>query len=232
MRLYSWEQTSRNRLPKSAYVIGIDFGTTESSVAIYRNKVCNLIPNDLGELSTPSAVAIASDGTSLIGRRAVDYLLQRPERGVLDIKRLLGSSFEREKNGTPVLEIDGIAYTPVHFVAFILQQLREDAEAYLQLPASDAVITAPAYFDHSQYSALIQAAELAKLRVLRVLPEPVAACMGVGDVEIEGKKSINWLVYDLGGGTFDASVIELGDQVFQVMAVNGKRQHSIRRSRL
>jgi molecular chaperone DnaK len=215
--LYDWQQDSPSELPTKGHIVGIDFGTSLSAIAVYHHDTAELIPNDFGEMSTPSAVAISSDGTVLVGQRALDFLLRRPERGVLEVKRLFGHDLEREYGGPPVLEVDGIAYRPVDFAALILRQLRKDAEAYLQSSVHRAVLTAPAYFDQSQFAALMQAARFAGLHVERVLPEPVAACMAVGWNDREASA----LVYDLGGGTFDASVLECGEGVFEVLAVNG-----------
>ena len=198
-------------------IVGVDFGTTVSSLAVTRSDTIELIPNDLGETSTPSAVAIAEDGTPLVGQRAFDLLLRRPDRGVLEVKRLLGHETAAEIGGTPILDVDGIGYAPVDLAAFILRQLREDAEAHLGGSVTRAVLTAPAYLDHSQHAALMQAAAKAGFVVMRVVPEPVAACMGLNLSEED--RSV--LVYDLGGGTFDVSVLEYGGGVFEVRAVNG-----------
>jgi molecular chaperone DnaK len=216
--LYQRAEAPPSQLPPTSSFIGIDFGTTMSSVAVEHEGEVELIPNNFGETSTPSAVAIATDGTVLVGQHAVNLLMQRPERGVLEVKRLFGDDLLKEFGGPPVLVVDGAAYTPLHLAGFIFRKLREDAESYLQRAVRDSVLAAPAYFDASQCGDLVRAAQLAGLRALRVIPEPVAACMGVMRA---AKDDVCALVYDLGGGTFDASVVEVSDGVFEVKAVNG-----------
>jgi molecular chaperone DnaK len=218
MSLFYWSPKPVPESSTSRHIVGMDFGTTFSSVAVHREGLTELIPNDFGETSTLSAVAIASDGTPLVGSRAADFILQRPERGVLEVKRLLGHDFVREFGGTPVLEVDGLAYTPVHLAAFVLRRLRKDAESHLQCSIDKVVLAAPAYFDQSQFAALMQAAKLAGLNVVRVLAEPVAACIGANWHRDQAE---NLFVYDLGGGTFDASIIDYGEGVFEVKAVKG-----------
>ena len=222
VRLHQWQQEFPIGHSSSKPIIGIDFGTTISSVAVYTRGASELIPNDVGETSTPSAIAFSSDGTPLVGEAALDLLLLRPERGVLEVKRLLGHDLARPAEGQLILAVDGVAYTPIHLVAFILRQLRRYAEVYLDSPVDAAVLTAPAYFDSAQSAALVEAASLAGLQVLRVLPEPVAACMAIGWA-LE-KETETALVYDLGGGTFDTSVIECGDGICEVLAVSGDTQ--------
>ena len=199
-------------------IVGIDFGTSISAVAVHGPRGPELIPNDLGETSTPSAVAFGTEGNILVGQPAVDYLMRRPERGVLEVKRLFGYDVAREFEGNPLLVVDGVAYTPVHLAAFILRKLGQDATLSLQREVNSAVLTAPAYFDQSQFNALMEAAQLAGFYVMRVVPEPVAASMGVNWDPPDWER---WLVYDLGGGTFDASVVEGGEGVLEVQAVSG-----------
>jgi hypothetical protein len=177
-RPYAW-QPDPDRAAQSIEILGVDFGTSTSAVAVARGSEVEMIPNDLGEISTPSVVAIASDGTPLVGQRAVDLLMQSPERGIVEVKRALGREMEGEFGGPVVLEVDGVAYSPIQLTAFVLRQLRRDAEAYIGGPVRGAVLGAPAYFDSSQCDALVRAAKLAGLAVTRVIPEPVAACMGV-----------------------------------------------------
>ena len=206
---------------KPAPIVGIDFGTTASVVALHDGDRGVLVTNDLGEPLTPSAVAIAEDGTPLVGRRALDFLVRRPERGVLEVKRLFGREMAKELGGPPVLEIDGISYGPVDLATFVLSKLRTDAEAFVGAPVSRAVLAAPASFDQVQLAELTKAARLAGFEVMRVLSEPVAACLGVKG---NSKRDAVTLVYDLGGGTFDVSVVYCGDGVFEVKAVNGDTQ--------
>ena len=217
MVLYQWPEEARESQGYDT-VLGIDFGTTESSVAVWDDGVATLIPNQFGDTSTISAVAITTDGTPLVGTEAVELLLNRPERGVLEVKRLLGVE---SAEGPDVLVVDGIAYTAIQLAAFLFRQLRRDAEAYLHTKVTAVVLAAPAYFDPHQFAALTQAATLAGLDVLRVLPEPVAACMGV-ERDVKSVEDKTWMVYDLGGGTFDASIVEFGEGVFEVKAVNGE----------
>ena len=198
-------------------VVGIDFGTTTCAVAIYEEGELRLVPNDLGESITPSAVAIALDGTPLVGSRALEFLLRRPERGVVEPKRLLGREVAKEFGGAVVLEVDGISYRPVDLVALVLQKLRLDASLHFGAAIRKAVLTAPAHFDPTQLAALSHAARLAGWQVLRQLTEPVAACLGEQRRLSDGPM----LVYDLGGGTFDVSVVDMTPDVCAVMAVNG-----------
>ena len=206
---------------KEAPIIGIDFGTTTSVVALHDGDRAVLVTNDLGETGTPSAVAIAEDGTPLVGRRALDFLVRRPERGVLEVKRLFGREMTRELGGPPVLEIDGVSYGPVNLAAFVFSKLRTDTEAFVGAPVRRAVLAAPASFDQAQLVELMKAARLAGIEVMRVLSEPVAACLGVKG---NSKRDTVTLVYDLGGGTFDVSIVYCGDGVFEVKAVSGDTQ--------
>src|SRR6185312_8512707 len=159
LRLFQWPDTSQLPVRSGGHIVGIDFGTSLSSIAVLQNAgQPELIPNDFGEGFTPSAVAIADDGTPIIGQRAADYILRRPERGVLEVKRLFGREIAQDFEGNPVLDVDGVAYTPVHLAAFILERLRRDAEEHLECSVSKAVLTAPAYFGPSQFAALVNAA--------------------------------------------------------------------------
>jgi molecular chaperone DnaK (HSP70) len=200
------------------HIIGIDFGTSTCAVGVHRGQEAELIPNDLGETSTPSAVAIALDGTPLVGSRAMDFLLEHPDRGVLEVKRVFGEVIVKQLGGPPILDIDGIGYEPADLAAFILRQLRADAEAFLGSRVRRAVISAPAYFDPSEFHTLEEAASRAGLDVLRSIPEPVAACMGV---TARGAGETRTVVYDLGGGTFDVSVLDNTEGVVEVQSVAG-----------
>jgi molecular chaperone DnaK len=216
---YEWPKSPTSVADPSGRIVGIDFGTTTSAVALHQGSRITLLPNDLGEMGTPSAVAIGMDGIPLVGQRAIDLLLRRPERGVLEVKRLFGREMIDEVGGPPVLEVDGISYSPVDLAAFVFRKLRMDAETHLGSSVRRAVLAAPAYFDIGQLVALQRAAHLAGLDVMRVIAEPVAACLGV--YRGTSKHDVLTLVYDLGGGTFDVSLVECGDGIFEVKAVNG-----------
>ena len=216
---YEWPKTPASPVDPGGRIVGIDFGTTTSAVALHRGTTISFLPNDLGETGTPSAVAIGLDGTPLVGQRAIDLLLRRPERGVLEVKRLFGREMIDEVGGPPVLEVDGISYSPVDLAAFVFRKLRIDAESYFGSSIRRAVLAAPAYFDIGQLVALQRAAHLAGLEVMRVIAEPVAACLGV--YRGTSKQDVLTLVYDLGGGTFDVSLVECGEGVFEVKTVNG-----------
>jgi molecular chaperone DnaK len=220
MHLFAWPAEPQPDGSSVSEIVGIDFGTTTSSVATSREGVAVLIPNALGQVETPSAVAIDEDGTPLVGEAALMLLLRRPERGVMEVKRLFGRETARAFGGAPVLEVDGTSYRPTDLAAFVFRQLRRDAEAHLGAPVRRVVLAAPAHFDHSQLLALRQAAGLAALEVLRVIPEPVAACLGSGAL-IDTRRDASILVYDLGGGTFDVTVVEVGEGVFEVVALHG-----------
>jgi molecular chaperone DnaK len=216
---YEWPNTPASPGDPGGRIVGIDFGTTTSAVALHRGTTISLLPNDLGETDTPSAVAIGVDGMPVVGRRAIDLLLRRPERGVLEVKRLFGREIIDEVGGPPVLEVDGISYSPVDLAAFVFRKLRIDAESHLGSSIRRAVLTAPAYFDVGQRVALRRAAQLAGFEVVRMIAEPVAACLGV--YRSTSTQDVLTLVYDLGGGTFDVSLVECGAGVFVVKTVNG-----------
>ena len=216
---HEWPKTPASPVDPGNRIVGIDFGTTTSAVALHSETTISLLPNDLGETATPSAVAIGVDGTPLVGQRAIELLLRRPERGVLEVKRLFGREMIDEVGGPPVLEVDGISYSPVDLAAFVFRKLRIDAESHLGSSIRRAVLAAPAYFDMSQLVALQRAAQLAGWEVMRVIAEPVAACMGV--YRGTAKEAVLTLVYDLGGGTFDVSLVECEEGVFVVKSVNG-----------
>lgn len=216
MKMFDWMEDN-TIFDYQTPIIGIDFGTTNSSVAVWRNCSSQLIPNEIGEVSTPSAVAIACDGTPVVGEDAIEVIRSRPDRGVLEVKRLLRVN-PKDHSDQEVIIIDDIAYTTIHFAAFVIRKLKKDAELFLGVRCSNVVLSAPAYFDEAQLLALKKAAELAGLFVRRIVPEPVAACMGMADTL---KENQNWIVYDLGGGTFDASALECDDGIVEVITING-----------
>lgn len=191
-------------------VIGIDLGTTNSCVAVMEGGEAVVIPNPEGARTTPSVVAISSSGERLVGQVAKRQAVTNPERTVQSIKRQMGKKYQ--------VTIDGKDYTPQEISAIILQKLKADAEAYLGEPVTQAVITVPAYFSDSQRQATKDAGKIAGLEVLRIINEPTAAALAYG---LEKSQEQKVLVFDLGGGTFDVSILEIGDDVFQVMATSG-----------
>ena len=195
-------------------VIGIDLGTTNSCVAVLEGGDPVVIPNAEGNRTTPSVVAFAKNGERLVGETAKRQAITNPERTISSIKRYMGSDHK--------VEIDGKTYTPQDISAMILGKLKTDAEAYLGEKITEAVITVPAYFTDSQKQATKDAGKIAGLDVKRIINEPTAASLAYGlDKEASHHKI---LVYDLGGGTFDVSVLELGDGVFEVLATNGNNK--------
>ena len=192
-------------------VIGIDLGTTNSCVAVLEGGDPVVIPNAEGNRTTPSVVAFAKNGERLVGETAKRQAITNPDRTISSIKRYMGSDHK--------VEIDGKTYTPQDISAMILAKLKADSEAYLGEKITEAVITVPAYFTDSQKQATKDAGKIAGLDVKRIINEPTAASLAYGlDKEATHHKI---LVYDLGGGTFDVSVLELGDGVFEVLATNG-----------
>ncbi|RAU94190.1 molecular chaperone DnaK [Paenibacillus sp. YN15] len=191
-------------------VIGIDLGTTNSCVAVMEGGEAVVIPNPEGARTTPSVVGFKKDGERIVGETAKRQAITNPERTIISIKRHMGSN-HKEK-------IDDNSYTPQEISAMILQKLKADAEAYLGQPVTQAVITVPAYFSDSQRQATKDAGQIAGLEVLRIVNEPTAAALAYG-LEKDNDETI--LVYDLGGGTFDVSILELGDGTFQVLATSG-----------
>ncbi len=191
-------------------VIGIDFGTTNSCVAVVEAGKPIVIPNAEGERTTPSVLAFAKDGERLVGSAAKRQLATNTERTVSSIKRHMGTDYQ--------MRVDGKNLNPQTISAMILQKLRKDAEAYLGEPVSDAVITVPAYFDDSQRKATQDAGRIAGLNVLRIINEPTAAAVAYG---LDNEATQKVLVYDLGGGTFDVSIIEIEDGTFTVLATGG-----------
>ncbi len=191
-------------------VVGIDLGTTNSVLAIMENGIPVVIPNAEGSRTTPSVVAFTKAGERLVGQMARRQAILNPENTISSIKRKMGT--------TERVWADGRQYTPEEISAMILQKLRADAEAYLGEPVTKAVITVPAYFNDAQRQATKDAGKIAGLEVLRIINEPTAASLAYG---LERKKTETILVWDLGGGTFDVSVLEVGDGVFEVKATNG-----------
>jgi molecular chaperone DnaK len=195
-------------------VIGIDLGTTNSCVAVLEGGEPVVIPNAEGNRTTPSVVGFAKNGERLVGETAKRQAITNPDRTISSIKREMGTDYK--------IEIDGKTYTPQDISAMILGKLKTDAEAYLGEAVTEAVITVPAYFADSQKQATKDAGRIAGLDVKRIINEPTAASLAYGlDKETEHHKI---LVYDLGGGTFDVSVLELGDGVFEVLATNGNNR--------
>lgn len=192
-------------------VIGIDLGTTNSCVAVLEGGEPVVIANAEGTRTTPSVVAFTKNGERLVGETAKRQAITNPDRTIASIKRHMGESY--------TVEIDGKSYTPQDISAMILGKLKADAEAYLGEKVTEAVITVPAYFSDAQKQATKDAGKIAGLEVKRIINEPTAASLAYGLDKAEGAQKI--LVYDLGGGTFDVSVLELGDGVFEVLATNG-----------
>ena len=215
-------------------VIGIDLGTTNSCVAVMEGGEPVVVPNAEGARTTPSIVAINKNGERLVGEVAKRQAITNPENTVFSIKRFMGRKYsdpevERDKrlvpykviranNGDAWVEVQGKAYSPPEISAMILQKLKTDAEAYLGERVTQAVITVPAYFNDAQRQATKDAGKIAGLEVLRIINEPTAASLAYG---LDKKKDERISVYDLGGGTFDISILELGDGVFEVKSTNG-----------
>jgi molecular chaperone DnaK len=215
-------------------VIGIDLGTTNSCVAIMENKDPKVITNGEGGRTTPSIVAVNDAGERLVGQIAKRQAVTNPENTVFGVKRLIGRKFnaaevqrdvpvlpyriEAAENGDVRIRLKDKAYSPAEISSYILSAIRKAAEDYLGEKVTDAVITVPAYFDDSQRQATKDAGKIAGLNVLRIINEPTAASLAYG---LEGKKDRKIAVFDLGGGTFDISILEIGDGVFEVKATNG-----------
>lgn len=192
-------------------VIGIDLGTTNSCVAVMEGGEPVVIPNSEGGRTTPSVVSFQTGGERLVGQVAKRQAITNPDKTIISIKRHMGTDYK--------VDIDGKQYSPQEISAMILQKIKADAEAYLGESVTQAVITVPAYFNDSQRQATKDAGKIAGLEVLRIINEPTAASLAYGIDKTETQEKI--LVYDLGGGTFDVSILELGDGVFEVLATNG-----------
>ena len=215
-------------------VIGIDLGTTNSCVAVMDGDKAKVIENAEGARTTPSIVAFSDEGERLVGQSAKRQAVTNPENTLFAIKRLIGRRHADNvakkfaklvpfktvagKNGDAWVEAHGEQYSPSQASSFILRKLKEDAEAFLNEPVTEAVITVPAYFNDAQRQATKDAGKIAGLEVLRIINEPTAAALAYG---LDKKESGSVVVYDLGGGTFDVSVLELGDGVFEVKSTNG-----------
>lgn len=216
-----------------AKIIGIDLGTTNSCVAVLEGKDPVVIPNSEGRNTTPSVVAFMDDGERKVGDPAKRQAITNPSRTIYSIKRFMGETYDqvqkeiervpykvvRGKNNTPVVDIDGREYTPQEISAMILQKMKKTAEDYLGQEVKEAVITVPAYFNDSQRQATKEAGEIAGLTVRRIVNEPTAAALAYGLDKSDKDQKI--AVFDLGGGTFDISILELGDGVFEVKSTNG-----------
>ena len=217
-----------------AKVIGIDLGTTNSCVAVMDGKDAKVIENSEGARTTPSIVAFTGDGERLVGQPAKRQAVTNPENTIFAVKRLIGRRYddpvtEKDKklvpykivkgdNGDAWVEATGKKYSPSQISAMILQKMKETAESYLGETVTQAVITVPAYFNDAQRQATKDAGKIAGLEVLRIINEPTAAALAYG---LEKKDGKTIAVYDLGGGTFDISVLEIGDGVFEVKSTNG-----------
>ena len=192
-------------------IIGIDLGTTNSCVAVMEGGQPTVIPNSEGGRTTPSVVGF-KDGERLVGQVAKRQAIANPDKTVISIKREMGTDYK--------VNIDGKSYSPEEISAMILSKLKQDAEAYLGSPVTQAVITVPAYFNDSQRQATKNAGKIAGLEVLRIINEPTAAALAYG-LDKQDRKNQKILVFDLGGGTFDVSILEIGDGVFEVLSTNG-----------
>jgi len=214
-------------------VIGIDLGTTNSCVAVYEGGEAKIIPNAEGKNTTPSVVAFTDKGDVLVGDPAKRQAITNPEKTISSIKRIMGLMMDEEnakaahdkvtynivnKDGAACVDVAGKVYTPQEISAKILTKLKEDAEAYIGGKVTDAVITVPAYFNDSQRKATKDAGTIAGLNVLRIINEPTASALAYG---LESKSEENVLVYDLGGGTFDVTTLEISDGTFEVLSTDG-----------
>jgi len=214
-------------------VIGIDLGTTNSCVAVYEGGEAKIIPNKEGKNTTPSIVAFTDKGEVLVGDPAKRQAITNPDKTIYSIKRIMGLMMDEQtakdahdkvtykivdKSGVAAVEVAGKIYTPQEISAKILTKLKEDAEAYVGAGVTDAVITVPAYFNDAQRKATKEAGTIAGLNVLRIINEPTASALAYG---LESKSEEKVVVYDLGGGTFDVTVLEIGDGTFEVLATDG-----------
>src|ERR1700752_3802265 len=216
-------------MPKT---VGIDLGTTNSVIAVMEGGEPVVTPNAEGSRTTPSVVAFTKTNERLVGQVAKRQAVTNPHNTIYSIKRFMGRRYsevleeaknvpykiKEGKNGEAVVEIDGRTFTPPEISAMILQKMKQTAEDYLGEKVTEAVITVPAYFNDSQRQATKDAGRIAGLNVLRIINEPTAASLAYG---LDKKKDEKIAVFDLGGGTFDISVLEIGDGVFEVKATNG-----------
>ncbi|MBT7301271.1 MAG: Hsp70 family protein, partial [Victivallales bacterium] len=213
-------------------ILGIDLGTTNSCMAVMEGGEPTVIPNAEGSRTTPSVVAFTKDDERLVGTTAKRQAVTNPRHTVFSIKRFMGRKFKEvahethlvpyevveAKNGDAHVKIDDKTYSPPEISAMILQKLKADAEAYLGEAITEAIVTVPAYFNDSQRQATKDAGRIAGLEVKRIINEPTAASLAYG---LDKKSDEKIAVYDLGGGTFDISILEIGDGVFEVKATNG-----------
>ncbi|MEW6551466.1 MAG: molecular chaperone DnaK [Campylobacterota bacterium] len=214
-------------------VLGIDLGTTNSCMAIYEGGEAKIIQNKEGKNTTPSVVAFTDKGEVLVGDPAKRQAITNPEKTIYSIKRIMGLMMDEKnakdaqskvgykivnRNGAAAVEVAGKVYTPQEISAKILAKLKSDAESYLGQPVTDAVITVPAYFNDAQRKATQEAGTIAGLNVLRIINEPTAASLAYG-LDKKGEEKV--MVYDLGGGTFDVTVLEIGDGTFEVLSTDG-----------
>ncbi len=214
-------------------VLGIDLGTTNSCMAIYEGKEAKVIPNKEGKNTTPSVVAFTDKGEVLVGDPAKRQMVTNPTRTIYSVKRIMGLMCNEDKakeaekrlpykivdrNGACAVEVEGKVYTPQEISAKILMKLKEDAESYLGEEVTEAVITVPAYFNDAQRKATKEAGIIAGLNVLRIINEPTSAALAYG---LDKKEAEKIVVYDLGGGTFDVTILETGDNVVEVLATGG-----------
>ena len=215
-------------------IIGIDLGTTNSCVSIMEGSQPKVLENAEGARTTPSVVAFTDDSEKLVGQPAKRQAVTNPENTIFAVKRLIGRNFEdptvkkdiaaapfkivNSEKGDAWIEAKGEKYSPSQISAFILQKMKETAEKYLGQTVTKAVITVPAYFNDAQRQATKDAGKIAGLEVLRIINEPTAASLAYG---LDKKQNKKIAVYDLGGGTFDVSILELGDGVFEVKSTNG-----------
>ncbi len=197
-----------------AKIIGIDLGTTNSCVAVYEGGEPTVIPNPEGMRTTPSVVAFSKNGERIVGSAAKRQAITNPDRTIMSIKREMGTGHK--------VEIDGKSYTPQEISAMILKKMKDDAEAYLGTTVSQAVITVPAYFTDAQRQATKDAGKIAGLEVLRIINEPTAAALAYGVDKDNSEQKI--IIYDLGGGTFDVSILEISDGVVEVLATAGNNR--------
>ena len=214
-------------------IIGIDLGTTNSCVAVLEGKDPVVIPNSEGRNTTPSIVAFVDGGERKVGDPAKRQAITNPHNTVYSIKRFMGETFDKVQreiehvpykvvkgdNNTPRVDIDGKLYSPQEISAIILQKMKKTAEDYLGQEVTEAVITVPAYFNDAQRQSTKEAGEIAGLKVRRIINEPTAAALAYGLDKKDQDAHI--AVFDLGGGTFDISILELGDGVFEVKSTNG-----------
>ena len=216
-----------------AKILGIDLGTTNSAMAVMEGNVPEILVNAEGDRTTPSVEGFRKDGERVVGKAAKNQAVTNPENTVASVKRFIGRSYnetaeerktvaykvQQGKDGRAVVDIDGKDYTPEEISAMVLQKLKNDAEKQVGQPITQAVITVPAYFNDAQRQATKDAGKIAGLEVLRIINEPTAAALAYGLDKTDKDEKV--LVFDLGGGTFDVSILELGDGVFEVAATNG-----------